>query len=292
MSIFTGSGVAIVTPFRHGAVDFSALTRLIELQLVSGTDAIIVCGTTGEASTMSLEEKMDVIRFVVERVDGRVPVIAGTGGNNTAAVIEMSRTAEAIGVDGLLIVTPYYNKTTQSGMVAHYQAVAEQVKSPIIVYNVPSRTGLNVLPETMKKLLTVGNIVGIKEASSNIEQIVKLAELCPSCDIYSGNDDQVVPIMALGGRGVISTIANVVPEEMHQICAAMLAGDMAKACEIQFSVMPIFRAAFCEVNPIPIKTMLGMLKLCRSEVRLPLVPASKEHKLQMKQALTDFGLME
>lgn len=292
MSLFSGSGVAIITPFRHGAVDYTAFTRLIELQLASGTDAIVVCGTTGEASTMSMEEKMDVIRFAVDRVAGRIPVIAGTGGNNTAAVIEQSRTAEAIGVDGLLIVTPYYNKTTQDGLVAHYAAVDEQVHTPILVYNVPSRTGLNVLPETMKRLMTLEHVIGIKEASGNIDQVVHIAEICPNCDIYSGNDNEVVPIMALGGIGVISTIANVVPEEMHQLCVSMMQGDTKKALEIQLSLMPIFRAAFCEVNPIPIKTMMGMLKLCRSEMRLPLVPANKEHKLQIKQALMDFGLME
>ena len=198
-TIFKGSGVALVTPFTNGEVDYTALTRLIELQIISGTDAIIVCGTTGEAATLSQEERVEVIRFAVDRVNRRLPVIAGTGGNNTAAVIDFSRTAEALGVDGLLIVTPFYNKTTQKGLVAHYGAICEQVHIPIIVYNVPSRTGLNVLPATMREIMDVcENVVGIKEASGNIEQIVNLAALCPGLDIYSGNDDHILPVLSDG----------------------------------------------------------------------------------------------
>lgn len=291
-TIFKGSGVALVTPFLDGQVDYTALTRLIELQIASGTDAIIVCGTTGEAATMSLEERMDVIRFVVDRVNRRIPVIAGTGGNNTAAVIEASRTAEALGVDGLLIVTPFYNKTTQKGLVAHYGAICEQVHVPIIVYNVPSRTGLNVLPGTMRQILdTCENVVGIKEASGNIEQIVNLAALCPELDIYAGNDDHILPVLSVGGKGVISTIANVVPSEVHNLCMAFFAGKLDISRRLQFSLLPIWRAAFCETNPIPIKTMMQMMDLCSGELRLPLVPPTPENEEKMRQAMRDFGLI-
>lgn len=292
MSIFKGSGVALVTPFKEGQVDYTSLTRIVELQIISGTDAIIVCGTTGEASTMTPEEKMDVIRFVVERVDGRIPVIAGTGGNCTASVIEGSRKAEALGVDGLLIVTPYYNKTTQAGLVAHYEAICEQVHIPIIVYNVPSRTGLNVLPATMKKIMeSCENVVGMKEASGNIEQIVNLAETCPGCAIYSGNDDHILPVLSIGGEGVISTIANVVPSEVHNLCMAFFAGKIEIARKMQLSLLPIWRAAFSETNPIPIKTMMSMMELCGPELRLPLIPPSQENEEKMRKALKDFGLI-
>ena len=291
-TIFKGSGVALVTPFTNGEVDYTALTRLIELQIISGTDAIIVCGTTGEAATMSAEERMEVIRFVVDRVNRRIPVIAGTGGNNTAAVIDFSRTAEALGVDGLLIVTPFYNKTTQKGLVAHYAAICEQVHIPIIVYNVPSRTGRNVLPATMREILDVcENVVGIKEASGNIEQMVNLAAMCPGLDIYSGNDDHILPVLSLGGKGVISTIANVVPSEVHNLCMAFFAGKLDIARKLQFSLLPIWRAAFCETNPIPIKTMMGMMDLCSPELRLPLVPPTPEDEEKMRKALKDFGLI-
>ena len=235
---------------------------------------------------------MEVIRFVVDRVNRRLPVIAGTGGNNTAAVIDFSRTAEALGVDGLLIVTPYYNKTTQQGLVAHYGAICEQVHIPIIVYNVPSRTGLNVLPTTMREITDLcENVVGIKEASGNIEQIVNMAAMCPGLDIYSGNDDHILPVLSVGGRGVISTIANVVPSEVHNLCMAFFAGKLDIARKLQFSLLPICRAAFCETNPIPIKTMMSMMELCSPELRLPLVPPTAENEAKMRKALKDFGLI-
>lgn len=292
MSIFKGSGVAIVTPFQDGRVDYTAFTRLIELQIISGTDAIIVCGTTGEAATLTPEERTEVIRFCVERVDGRIPVIAGTGSNNTETAIHLSREAEALGVDGLLIVTPYYNKTSQAGLVAHYGAICEQVHIPVIVYNVPSRTGVNVLPSTMKSIMEeCENVVGIKEASGNIEQIVNLADLCPKLDIYSGNDDHILPVLSVGGKGVISTIANVVPSEVHNLCMAFFAGKLDIARKLQFSLLPIWKAAFSETNPIPIKTMMHMMELCSDELRLPLVPPQKENRDMMKKALKDFGLI-
>ena len=292
MSLFTGSAVALITPFHDGAVDYTAMTRLIELQIASGTDAIVALGTTGEAATLMQDEREEVIRFVVERVSNRIPVIVGTGSNNTEDAIQKSRFAEAVGADGLLIVTPFYNKTTQEGLLAHYSSIAEQVRLPIIIYNVPSRTGLNILPETVNKLVkSCENIVGIKEASGNIEQIVKLAALCPECDIYSGNDDHVVPILSVGGKGVISTVANIIPEVMHLMCKAYFEGDVNEARRLQLALLPLQQAAFCEVNPIPIKTMMSLLKLCDSEVRLPLVKPSLEHFELMETTLRENGML-
>ena len=292
MSIFTGSAVALITPFHNGAIDYTALTRLIELQIASGSDAIVALGTTGEAATLTQDEREEVIRFVVERVSNRIPVIVGTGSNNTEDAIQKSRFAEAVGADGLLIVTPFYNKTTQEGLLAHYSSIAEQVRLPIIMYNVPSRTGLNLLPETVNKLVkSCENIVGIKEASGNIEQITRLAALCPECDLYSGNDDHVVPILSIGGKGVISTVANIIPEVMHLMCQAFFDGDVKEARRLQLALLPLQQAAFCEVNPIPIKTMMGLLKLCDPEVRLPLVKPSLEHYELMETTLRENGML-
>ena len=291
MSIFRGSGVAIVTPFQKGAVDFTAFTRLIELQIANRTDAIICVGTTGESSTLTDDERVSVIQFVVERVNGRVPVIAGTGGNNTEEVVANSKSAEAIGVDGLLVVTPYYNKTSQAGLIRHYFTVADAVETPIIVYNVPGRTGLNVLPQTMAELCTHENIVGTKEASGNIEQIVNIAALCPQCDIYSGNDDHVLPVLSIGGKGVISTIANIVPGEMHALCEAFFKGDLQLARQLQLQVIPIWKAAFCEVNPIPLKAMMGLMQLCEPDVRLPLVPPSAASMRLIEETLKGYELI-
>ncbi len=270
MSIFTGSAVAIITPFKNDYIDFEAFARLIDFQLENHTDAIVVCGTTGEASTMTKEEKESAINFVVERTNHRVPVIAGTGGNNTREVIENSKMAEKLGADALLIVTPYYNKTTQAGLIAHYNAIADSVNTPIIVYNVPSRTSVNLLPQTMKEIFKHKNIVAIKEASGRIGQVAELAALCPECDIYSGNDDQVVPIMSLGGRGVISTIANIIPNEMHNMCSAFLNGDVETARRIQLNIIPVFKAAFIEVSPMPIKAMMNLCGFDIGQPRLPL----------------------
>ena len=291
MSIFRGSGVAIVTPFQNGQVDFTAFTRLIELQIANRTDAIICAATTGESSTLSTDERLSVIQFVVERVNGRVPVIASTGGNNTEEVVNNSKSAEAIGVDGLLVVTPYYNKTTQAGLVRHYFTVADAVETPIIVYNVPSRTGLNVLPQTMAELCTHENIVGTKEASGNIEQIVNIAALCPQCDIYSGNDDHVLPVLSIGGKGVISTIANIVPGEMHALCEAFFKGDLQLARQLQLQLIPIWKAAFCEVNPIPLKAMMGLMQLCEPDVRLPLVEPSTASMRLIEETLKGYELI-
>ena len=291
MSIFRGSGVAIVTPFQNGAVDFTAFTRLIELQIANRTDAIICAATTGESATLSTDERLSVIQFVVERVNGRVPVIASTGGNNTEEVVNNSKSAEAIGVDGLLVVTPYYNKTSQAGLVRHYFTVADAVETPIIVYNVPGRTGLNIVPQTMAELCTHDNIVGTKEASGNIEQIVNIAALCPQCDIYSGNDDHVLPVLSIGGKGVISTIANIVPGEMHALCEAFFKGDIQLARQLQLQLIPIWKAAFCEVNPIPLKAMMGLMQLCEPDVRLPLVPPSAASMRLIEDTLKGYELI-
>jgi 4-hydroxy-tetrahydrodipicolinate synthase len=281
----------MVTPFQNGSIDFTAYTRLIELQIANHTDAIVCCATTGECATLSMDDHLSVVQFVVERVNGRVPVIASTGGNNTAEVIERSKSAEAIGVDGLLIVTPYYNKTTQQGLVSHYYAIADNVDTPIIVYNVPGRTGLNIQPQTMAELCKHKNIVGTKEASGNIEQIVNIAALCPQCDIYSGNDDHVVPVLSVGGKGVISTIANVVPSEMHAMCDAFFKGDVALAREIQLQMIPLWKAAFCEVNPIPLKAMMGLMQLCEPDVRLPLVPPTTASMRLIEDTLKRYELI-
>jgi len=281
----------MVTPFQNGSIDFTAYTRLIELQIANHTDAIVCCATTGESATLTMDEHLSVVQFVVERVNRRVPVIASTGGNNTAEVIELSKSAEAIGVDGLLIVTPYYNKTTQQGLIRHYFTIADSVDTPILVYNVPSRTGLNVQPQTMAELCTHDNIVGIKEASGNIEQIVNLAALAPKCDIYSGNDDHVVPILSIGGKGVISTIANVVPGEMHAMCDAFFKGDLGLARELQLQMIPLWKAAFCEVNPIPVKAMMGLMQLCEPDVRLPLVPPSAADMRLIEDTLKGYQLI-
>lgn len=292
MSIFLGSGVALITPFKAGQIDFEAFGRLIDFHIANKTDALIVCGTTGESATLSFDEKLSLFRFAVEQARGRIPVIAGTGGNNTPEVIRLSKAAQETGVDGLLIVTPYYNKTTQKGLVAHFNAVADAVNIPIITYNVPSRTGLNILPQTMKEIAKHKNIVGIKEASANIEQITILASLCPDLDIYAGNDDHVLPILALGGKGVISTVANIIPRDMHDLCEAYFNGDIIKSREIQFKMLPVCKAAFTEVNPIPIKHMLMQAGLIpNDELRLPLVPPSEDTKALIKTTLKEYGVI-
>ena len=291
MSVFTGSGTALVTPFKNGSVDFDAIERLLERQLAGGTDAIVCCATTGESPTLTDSERSEVISFLRKRIGGTMPLIASSGGNNTAHVIETSRAAEALGADALLVVTPYYNKTTQDGLVAHYHAVADAVSIPIIAYNVPGRTGLNIQPKTMARMCEHPNIAGVKEASGNIEQIVCLAALCPECEIYSGNDDQILPILSIGGKGVISTISNVMPREVHDLCASFFAGDIARSRSLQLDLIPLWRAAFCEVNPIPVKTMLHMMGLCEADVRLPLIPPSEASCGLIRETLAHYGLI-
>lgn len=292
MSIFTGSGVAIVTPFyENGEINFEELGRVIEFQIANKTDAIVICGTTGEASTMSPEEHLECIRYAVEKTAGRVPVIAGTGSNCTSTAIYLSREAEKHGADALLVVTPYYNKATQKGLIAHFTAVANAV-SPIILYNVPSRTGCNILPETAVALAkNVENIVAIKEASGNISQVAKLAALSDGCiDIYSGNDDQVVPLLSLGGKGVISVLANVAPEETHDIVAKYLEGDTKGSLALQLKALPLIDQLFCEVNPIPVKKAMNLLGFAAGPLRMPLTEMEPEHADNMAKEMEAFGL--
>ena len=270
--IFTGSGVAIVTPMRtDGSIDYEELGRIIDFQIENHTDAIITCGTTGGAATMTTEEHCKVIRYTMEKVAGRIPVIAGTGSNDTAFGIELSKEAEAMGVDGLLLVTPYYNKTSQKGLVEHFIAIANAVKIPCIVYNVPSRTGCNILPATYAKLAKVENIVAVKEANGNIAAIAQTIALCgDELDVYSGEDSQTLPIMALGGIGVISVFANALPRQMHDLTAAMLAGDLVTARKIQNQYVDLMEGFFIDVNPIPIKTTMNKLGFNCGPCRLPL----------------------
>ena len=281
MSIFKGSGVAIVTPFNNRGVDFKKLEELIEWHINCKTDAIVVCGTTGEASTMTEQERKETIKFVVDVVNKRIPVIAGTGSNNTAAAISMSKWAENIGVDGLLIITPYYNKTTQKGLVEHFKAIADCVNSPIIIYNVPSRTGLNIKPHTLLKLCEVKNIVAVKEASGDISQIAQIKALCGDrLDIYSGNDDQVIPILALGGMGVISVLANIIPIDVHNMCDLYFKGNHGAALKIQLNSLALNNSLFIETNPIPVKTAMNLMGMEVGSLRLPLCEM-EENNLQI-----------
>lgn len=293
MSIFTGSAVAIVTPFKKdGSVDYDKFRDVIEYQIAGGTDCIVVCGTTGESSTLSHEEHLDCIRFCAEVVNKRIPVVAGTGSNCTETAIYLSQEAEKYGVDGLLVVTPYYNKATQKGLIAHYTAVANSVTLPIIMYNVPSRTGTNIQPETAVYLAkNVKNIVAIKEATGNLSQVARLVSLADGClDVYSGNDDQVMPIMSLGGKGVISVLANVAPKETHDMVQKYLDGDVVGAREIQIKAIPLCEALFCEVNPIPVKKAVELMGLCEGNLRMPLTELEPEHTEQLKKAMVDFGV--
>lgn len=294
MALFTGAGVAIVTPFKeNGEVNYEKFAELLEFQIENGTDAIIVCGTTGEASTLTHEEHLDVIKYCVDTVAGRIPVIAGTGSNCTETAVYLSREAEKYGVDGLLVVTPYYNKATQKGLIAHFKKIAGSVKTPVILYNVPGRTGCNILPETVVKLCTeVENIVGIKEASGNISQAARLMSLAKGrVDMYSGNDDQIIPLLSLGGKGVISVMSNVAPKETHDICAKYFAGDMEGSREIQLRAIELCDALFCEVNPIPVKTALNLMGLEVGSLRMPLSDMEESNIPKLKNAMKNFGII-
>lgn len=293
MAIFTGSGVALVTPFlADQSVDYEGLDRLLEYHVSHATDSIIICGTTGESSTLSEEEHMDVIKFAVERVKGRIPVIAGTGSNSTKTTIDMSKEAAECGADGLLIVTPYYNKTTQEGLVQHYASVAKEAKAPVIMYNVGSRTGLNIEAATAARIFReVDNVVGIKEASGNISQVAKVMQLTDGkIDLYSGNDDQIVPLLSLGAKGVISVLANVAPDETHDICAKFFAGDMQGSLALQLRALPLISQLFCEVNPIPVKKAVELMGFPSGGLRMPLIDISKENEAKLAQAMKEFGI--
>lgn len=290
-TIFTGSGVALVTPFNESGVDFDALGKLIDFQLEHKTDALIICGTTGEASTMPDEEHLSVISYAIERTAGRVPVIAGTGSNDTSHGVALARSAAKLGADGLLLVTPYYNKASQKGLIQHYNAIAAATDLPIILYNVPGRTGMKIEAATVKELAKTEQIVAIKEASGDISYAAQIAATCPELDIYSGNDDMIVPIMSLGGKGVISVLANVVPEETHDMCAKYLAGDMAGALKLQLEYLDLVKALFIEVNPIPVKTALNLMGMNAGSLRLPLCEMSENTLAVLKQSLQAHGLI-
>lgn len=294
MSVFTGAGVAIVTPFKENLeVDYEKFAQLIEEQIAGGTDAIIVCGTTGESSTLSHEEHLDVIKYCVETVKGRIPVVAGTGSNCTETAVYLSTEAEKYGVDGLLLVSPYYNKATQNGLYKHYKTIADSVKIPCILYNVPSRTGCNIAPETVVRLCTdVENIVGVKEASGNISQIVKLMSMAEGkVDLYSGNDDQIVPLLALGAKGVISVLSNVAPRQTHDICAKYFAGDVEGSCAEQLRAIPLCSALFCEVNPIPVKMALNLMGKEVGSLRPPLTDMEEENAAKLEKAMKEYGIL-
>ena len=294
MPIFKGAGVAIVTPFtQDDKVNFEELGKMIDFQIAGGTDAIIICGTTGESSTLTHEEHDECIKFAVEHTAGRVPVIAGTGSNSTAEAIRLSTHAQNNGADALLLVTPYYNKATQKGLIQHYTAIANSVDLPIILYNVPSRTGVNILPQTAITLAkNVKNIVAIKEASGNISQVAELAALADGCiDIYSGNDDQVVPLLSLGGVGVISVLSNVMPKLTHDMVMSYLNGDVKLSRQLQLSVMNLNKALFCEVNPIPVKEALNMMGWNAGAVRSPLCEMEPQHKELLRKELAAMKLI-
>ncbi len=290
--IFTGCGVAIVTPFRGGEVDYDTFRQLIDWQIESGTDAIIVCGTTGEAATLTPAERRKVIEVCVEQVKARVPVIAGSGSNNTAHAVELSKEAENIGADGLLVVTPYYNKATQKGLIRHFRAVADAVETPVIVYNVPSRTGVKCAAETYAILASHPNINGVKEASGDFALIQDTRNLCPAdFSVWSGNDEETAAITLLGGKGVISVAANIVPREMHALCELCFENDFAAAGDLQLKLSPLLRALFSEVNPIPVKAAMEELGLCAGELRLPLCDISPENRKRVKSAMERFGVV-
>lgn len=284
--LFTGCGTAIATPFNENGVNLKEFKRLIEFQIEEGVDAIIVCGTTGESSTMTKEEKIATIKCAVETANGRIPIIAGSGGNNTQEAIKMSKLAENLGVDGLLVVTPYYNKTTQKGLIEHYKTIANEVSLPIIVYNVPGRTGLNIAPKTCLELSKIENIVAIKEASGNLSQVAEIANLCgDNLTIYSGNDDQILPVLSLGGKGVISVLSNIKPKLTHDMVNLFMQGKINEAKELQIKSIPLIKALFSEVNPIPVKEALNIIGYKYGIPRLPLVPMSKNAREKLKEEI-------
>ena len=292
--VFTGAGVAIITPmYEDGSINFDELGRIVEDQIARGTDAIVICGTTGECSTMTDEEQLAAIKYTVDLVNHRVPVIAGAGSNDTDHGCALAAKSAACGADALLLVTPYYNKTSQTGLVAHFTAMAEAGGIPVILYNVPSRTGLNIAPETAKELSKHPLINGIKEASGNIGQVAKIAALCgDELNIYSGNDDQIVPLLALGGKGVISVLSNVAPQYTHDICAKWFAGETAESLSMQLKAVPLIKALFADVNPIPVKWAMNRLGWNAGDCRLPLVAPSAAVQAQLETAMQEFGLLK
>ncbi len=291
MSVFKGAGVAIVTPMHDdGSVNFDKLEELIEFNISNSSDAIIVCGTTGEAKTLNDKEHKDVVKFTIDTVNKRIPVIAGTGSNDTNYSVQMSKYAQSVGADALLLVTPYYNKTSQKGLFLHFKTIADSVDIPCILYNVPSRTGINIEIDTYKKLSEIKNIVAVKEASGNISQIAQIFAEC-DLDVYSGNDDQIVPIMSLGGIGVISVLSNIAPKQTHDICEHMLKGEYDKATQLQLKYLDMIGSLFCEVNPIPVKTALNIMGMAVGPLRLPLCDMSDENRVRLENSLKNVGLI-
>lgn len=289
--IFTGAAVAIITPmYEDGTVNYDEFRRIVDDQIEKGTDAIVACGTTGESSTLTDDEHIEVIRVAVEQANGRVPVIAGTGSNDTAYCIMLSKEAEKVGADALLLVSPYYNKTSQRGLIAHYKAVAEAVNLPIILYNVPSRTGMNIQPDTVVELSKIPNIVAIKQASGDFSATARIAAEC-DIDIYSGNDDQIVPILALGGKGVISVLSNVAPAETHEMCRKWFDGDVQGSIEMQLKYLELANAMFCDVNPIPVKEAMNMLGWNAGPCRMPLYPMDDANNKKVADTLRKYGLI-
>lgn len=295
MAIFTGAGVALITPMNDdGSVNYEKLRELLEFHVANKTDAIIICGTTGEASTLSDEEHLECIRFACEVINKRIPVIAGTGSNCTQSAIELSKEAEKSGVDGLLLVTPYYNKATQNGLKAHYKAIAKEVNVPIILYNVPSRTGTRLAPQTVVDLChEVPNIVGVKDATGDISEVTELMSLAKgTVDVYSGNDDQIVPVLSLGGKGVISVLSNILPKETHDMVASYLEGDVAKSCEMQLKYFDLVKALFCEVNPIPVKKALNLMGMEVGSLRLPLTEMEDANAKRLEEEMRKAGVIK
>lgn len=294
MSIFTGAGVAIITPmYENGDVNYEKFGELVEEQIAGGTDAIIVCGTTGEASTLSHEEHLECIRFVVEKVNKRIPVVAGTGSNCTATAVYLSQEAERLGADGVLVVSPYYNKATQNGLKQHFVTIAKSIKIPVILYNIQGRTGVNIAPATIAAIAEEAeNVVAVKEASGNISQVAQIAKLTKGkLDIYSGNDDQIVPLLSLGGKGVISVLSNIAPRETHDICEEFFKGNIEKARELQLGLLDVIDALFCEVNPIPVKAAMNMMGKEVGSLRAPLTEMEDVNKAKLEKAMREYGLI-
>ena len=294
MAIFEGAGVALVTPFKaNGDVNYDKLEEILEEQIAGGTDAIVICGTTGEASTMSPEEHLSVIKYGCEVVKGRIPVVAGTGSNCTREAVYMSQKAEEAGADGVLLVTPYYNKATQNGLIAHFTTIAEAIKIPALLYHIPGRTGVTMKPETIVSLCkNVPNIVGVKEASGNLSSIATMMNMADGCiDVYSGNDDQIVPLLSMGGKGVISVLSNVAPKQTHDICQKFFDGDVKGSLQMQLDAIPLVSALFSEVNPIPVKAAMNMMGKEVGPLRLPLTEMEDAHKEVLKQAMKSYGIL-
>lgn len=291
-TVFTGAATALITPFKNGNIDYSAYEKILEQQISGGVSALVVAGTTGEGSTLTDAEHRDIIDFTVEKVAKRVPVIAGTGSNDTAYAIELSKFADKAGADALLLVTPYYNKATQNGLYESFKAVADSVSIPCIVYNVPSRTGCNIQPATAKRLSEIENITAIKEASGDISQVAKISQLCgENLDIYSGNDDQIVPVLSLGGKGVISVLSNILPHETNEICTRFFNGDTSGALKLQLDYLELISALFSEVNPIPVKAAMAAMGMCENSLRLPLTQMEEKNAEKLIGIMRQKGLI-